>query len=61
MASISERDTFTRHAFSFWLFTVSSFDVLRAHLWPSGKGDLRSFPPTEDTFSLGKDGARRTP
>ena len=27
-------------------------DVLRAHLWSSGKGDLRSLPPTEDAFKL---------
>ena len=27
-------------------------DVLRAHLWSSGKGDLRSLPPTEDAFRL---------
>ena len=29
-----------------------SLDVLRAHLWSSGKGDLRSLPPTEDAFRL---------
>ena len=29
-----------------------SLDVLRAHLWSSGKGDLRSLPPTEDAFKL---------
>ena len=29
-----------------------SLDVLRAHLWSSGKGDLRSLPPMEDAFKL---------
>ena len=29
-----------------------SLDVLRAHFWSSGKGDLRSLPPTEDAFRL---------
>lgn len=29
-----------------------SLDVLRAHLWSSGKSDLRSLPPTEDAFRL---------
>ena len=27
-------------------------DVLRAHLWSSGKGEIRSLPPTEDAFKL---------
>ena len=26
--------------------------MLRAHLWSSGKGDIRSLPPTEDAFKL---------
>ena len=29
-----------------------SLDLLRAHLWSSGKGDIRSLPPTEDAFNL---------
>ena len=28
----------------------TSLDVLRAHLWSSHEGDLRSLPPTEDAF-----------
>ena len=27
-----------------------SLDMLRAHIWSSGKGDIRSIPPTEDAF-----------
>ena len=29
-----------------------SLGVLRAHLWSSGKGDIRSLSPTEDAFKL---------
>ena len=29
-----------------------SLDVLRAHLWSSGKGHFRSLPPTEDALRL---------
>ena len=27
-----------------------SLDLLHAHLWSSGKGDIRLLPPTEDVF-----------